>query len=354
MPFELDVVGDAEQAMQQAGVADVHPRRLHLPLSDVGEPRRKLAHDERVGERIQVPADGRGGHIDRPGDGGAVPDLSVEVSDHRPEPAHGRGRDADAEVREVALEERGDVVVPPAVGGFEVGRQVRRRQPAAQPEVVEPAAVATLFVRQVAVRLVAAPPVAAETVAVTPGAVQVAEAEACQLHEAHPPGERLGAQPGQVGGGAAEHDEAARPAPLVHQHPQRGKELGQQLGLVDHDGLAPVRQSEHRLGKTGTVAVVLQIEEGRGRGLEHAADQRRLACLPRPGQQRDRSVPHRSEQRPFVGRPRHELHASKLILENRTRNERFSRLLHADSPIASVDAATMCNLPTPNNTNCRA
>ncbi len=48
----------AAPTMQEPTVADMHLRRPHLTLADIGMPRLELPEDERVGQRVQIAADG--------------------------------------------------------------------------------------------------------------------------------------------------------------------------------------------------------------------------------------------------------------------------------------------------------
>ena len=49
-------VGQAHEGVEEAAVADVDFGRLGLAFAEVFEPRRKLAHKERPGERVEVGA----------------------------------------------------------------------------------------------------------------------------------------------------------------------------------------------------------------------------------------------------------------------------------------------------------
>jgi hypothetical protein len=56
--LQLPPGADAQERVQQAAVADVDLRRLHLPLAKVFEPRRQLPDHEYAGQQVHVAADG--------------------------------------------------------------------------------------------------------------------------------------------------------------------------------------------------------------------------------------------------------------------------------------------------------
>jgi len=282
--------------VQQAAVADVHPSRLDLPLRDVREPGWQLAHDQSVGERIDEPAHRRRRDVDGPGNRGRVPSLAVTVGEHRPESPHRRGREAEPETGQVPFQERRDVVVSPCIRRLLTVGEERLRQAAALPQVIE----------------------AFDT--------HIGEPEARQLDLRDPPSQGLGAQTRQLGRGAAQHHEATRTAVLVDEHSERREQLRHPLRLVDHDRLAPIAQSEHRVGQPRQISVVLEVEHRCRRRCNHPPGQRGLACLPRAGQEGHRRSCDGGSQCFSLRGTRHEgvagdrrcVHRGPLILAHRS------------------------------------
>ena len=89
-------------------------------------------------------------------------------------------------------------------------------------------------------------------------------ASICQKRRMVAAGERLGALLQQGGRGASEDEEAAGDGRAVGKHTERGEEVGSPLDFVEHDEPAEPGEREHRVGETGEVARVLEVEVGGG------------------------------------------------------------------------------------------
>ena len=97
----------------------------------------KLSEDERVRQQIEVAPDAALADPEGAGDLGTVPDLGVVVRHHRPEAAKRLSRNADAELREVALQKRLQERAPPLDALRLTWGQERARESAAEPKAVE-------------------------------------------------------------------------------------------------------------------------------------------------------------------------------------------------------------------------
>ena len=272
MAGELVVLRQAEQGMEQAGVAHVDLRRLHLTLLQVLEPRRQHPDQERPGEHVEIPARRALVRPERPGELGRVPDLPVVMGDHRPEAAQRRRRNRDAELRDVPFEKRPDEALAPQRRSGQVGREIRARKAAPQPE---------------------RPP---------RGGARLAQIESRQIDQPDAAGERLRHARDQRRRCAAEQQEPGAPVRPVDQHAQRLEERRRALHLVDDH--QPAEASERLLRRLETPAIDrgFQIEvRARRLARRDRPGQRRLAALPRAGQGDDRMD---GERLPDAGRRR--------------------------------------------------
>ena len=254
VPGERRRVGDAEQFMQQAGVAHVDLRCLDLAFAEVRMPGLQLAQKEGLRQPVEVTPHGAFVDAHRASGLSGVPRLAVVVGHHRPEPMHRRRGCADAELRQVALDDGSDELAPPDAACRIVGRRVRTREPAAPPE--HGSVVDTGFV----------------------------EREAAGLDHFDPARERLAALSQQRRRRAAQQQEARRIAGPVDQHAQHLEQIGRVLHLVDHDQAAQAAQRRHRLGELRLDLRVFEIEVVRRICSQQRPRQRRLADLARPDQ----------------------------------------------------------------------
>ena len=225
-------VGEAEQRVEDARVRDVDLGGAHLPLADALEPGLELADHENGCQQIQVAPHGGVRDAEGPAELGAVPELSVPVREHRPEPAKGRRWDGAAEVRKIPREKRLDEAVPPSAAGGIRTCQVRPRKGAAQPKSLRVA-----DFRQV------------ETVENVKGDA---------------PGERLGSLPQQFGRGAPEHKEASRRPRTIGQNAQQLEDARQPMDLVQDHQATQGAELESGIFQPGEVDRVFQIEPGHG------------------------------------------------------------------------------------------
>ena len=127
---------DPQQEVQDAGVAQEHPRRFDEPFAEVFEPGRQHPDHERAGEQVAVVVHRAGAHVHGARQFGGVPELAVPVGEHAPEPAEGLRGDLRAQTRNVPLEEGPGERLHPARPG-RVGRcEPGARESAAHPQTV--------------------------------------------------------------------------------------------------------------------------------------------------------------------------------------------------------------------------
>ena len=116
VPQDRAQVDQLEQRVQQPAVSDEHLGRLHQPLADVRVPRRHATDEAQVDQQVDIAPRGRTADPKSRGQSADVEDLTTVVSQHRPEPAEGFGRNSWGEHGHVALQ----------VGAQEVGAPLRR------------------------------------------------------------------------------------------------------------------------------------------------------------------------------------------------------------------------------------
>ena len=126
---------EGREEVEETGVPEVDLGALRQPLLDVGVIGRQAAEDERPLEHVEVMVYGRRGDAERAGEVRHVEDAPVDVGEHGGESPQARGRKADAERREVALQERRDVAVEPVGAGPGAPERVHRRIAAPEPAV---------------------------------------------------------------------------------------------------------------------------------------------------------------------------------------------------------------------------
>ncbi len=107
-------------------------RRLDLALAQVLVPRLKLADHVALRQEVQVTPHRGLAHAKRARGVGGVPDLPMDVGEHRPESHHGWSGDGDAELRQVDLHEARHGVTTPGGRSFVGDCSERRRVAAAQ------------------------------------------------------------------------------------------------------------------------------------------------------------------------------------------------------------------------------
>jgi hypothetical protein len=178
---------------------------------------------------------------------------------HRPEATQRGGRHLDAQLGNVAFEERAPEVLMPLAGGRVGARQRGARKPAPPPQ---------------------------------PGqltAAQFREGKTRHVDERHAAGEALAALLDERRRSAAENEETRRRARAVCQYAQQREQVGPTLHLVENHEAAQATQHQLRVGEASEVGRRLEIEEmhGLGRFLGQLPGQRRLARLARADQRHD-------------------------------------------------------------------
>src|SRR5215831_15639769 len=84
MGEQISLAANAEQLMQQPGVAEINLRRPHLPFLQIGVPRLELTDHENVRENVEIAANGILRKAQRTGRLGGIPDLTVVMRQHGP------------------------------------------------------------------------------------------------------------------------------------------------------------------------------------------------------------------------------------------------------------------------------
>ena len=170
---------------------------------------------------------------------------------HGPKAAHGRRRDADSELGDVALEKTADEVFAPAKA---VGLRCRQKGP----------------------RESASPPQRERAFGSRFGQV-----EACKVDKFDTACKRFGGAPHQFGRCAAKDQEARVRAGPVGQHPQRSEEGGHDLDFVQHNQAFQVFQRHLGIGERAHVLLRLKIEQRGFAFFGKLLRQRGFAALPR-------------------------------------------------------------------------
>ena len=248
-----------EQGVQQSRIADVDLGRLDLTLLQILEPRGQRPDHERPGENVEIPARRPLARTERPRQLRPVPDLSMVVRDHRPEAAQRFRRDRDAELRNVALEERADETLAPERRGLDVPGEVGAGKSAAQPE--------------------RPPRVGGHLPQIESGEVNASDAARQRFRHALDEGRR----------GAAEQQEPRAVVRPIDEHADGLEEGREPLHLVDDH---QPRQATERLLRHGQPPAIdrrFQIEVRPARCVgRDGSGQGRLATLARSGQGHDR------------------------------------------------------------------
>lgn len=171
---------------------------------------------------------------------GGVPHATVVVGDHGPETAQRFRRNGNAELRQVALEERAREVLSPQRRGVVVHGEIAAWKAPALPE-------------QTPVRL----PIAAVR------RPRLGEVEAGHAHQTKPAGQGLRCRLGQCRGRAAEEQKPRRSRLAVEQNAQRLEKLRLTLDFVDHNQAGKRCQRLFRSGQPTPIDGPFKVEEGR-------------------------------------------------------------------------------------------
>ena len=130
MRFQVGKVTQPQQGVKDAAVGEIDLWRLHLALPQVLVPRLKLSHDEGRREEVEVHPHRVVRDAERTAELGTVPDLSMIVGEHRPEPPQGRGADADPELGNVAFQKHRHELPSPRLALGIRSREERSREAA--------------------------------------------------------------------------------------------------------------------------------------------------------------------------------------------------------------------------------
>jgi hypothetical protein len=118
--------------------------------------------------------------------------------------------------------------------------------------------------------------------------------KAAQFDNLEPASQALRGLPEQIARRAAQHEKPCAEGPPIGQHSQHREQIRSALDFVDDDGGAEVGKGRHRLGQSGEVGRVLQVEIRRLAGANDGAREGRLARLARPGQKDDAPAAERA------------------------------------------------------------
>ena len=294
MPRQAFRPGSFQQTVQQPAVPQVDLRRADLPFLQVLEPGREYANQVGPGEDVEIAAGRAFARTERPRELRGVPDLAVPVRDHHPEPPERLGRDANAQLGEIALQEGADEVVEPVGCVLVVGGEEGAREAAPQPEVAPTR---------------------------RPDFFQV---EAGERDQPDPAGQRLGHAAYERRRRAPGQEEPRAVVRPVRQDAQDFEQTRQALDLVHDDEAAQGAERLFRGGETVAVARPLQVEVSLGAlGLGDFGGDRRLPALPRAVEGHDRMDPEGAVDPSDDSRPRDE-HVASLT--------RYIRSSYTDLP----------------------
>ena len=242
--------------MQQPGIAHVYPGRPDLALADIREPRWKRPHHERAGQNVEIPPRRAFARPERTGELRRVPHLSVVVGQHGPESPECLRRHRDAELGDVALEERLHEAAPPHRRAAIVRGEIGTRKSAPEPE--------------------RAPGLRSDLRHVEPR----------ELDQTDAAGEGFRNPAHQRRRCAAEHEEPRRIAGPIHENANRLEQRRLALDLVDDHEAGQTGQCLFRRLQPPPVHRTFQIEERAllQLGRRDCASERGLAALARPGQ----------------------------------------------------------------------
>ena len=214
------------------------------------------------------------------------------MGQHVPESLQGDGRDLDAELGEIALDQGVQELAAPGQRISFGAADVRQRKAAAQP-------MSALSAR-----------------------AEISQAKALQIHGLQSAGQGLRRLLEKRGRNAAENQKTRWQRLAIGQHAQECKELRPALDFIDHDDAFERAQSGIRLGQAGHAPRVLEIEiieRLRGHKLP---GQRRLAALTRTEQRHDSAAPQGRAHDVGIGFAID--HALILHHENLSCNDSFS------------------------------
>ncbi len=113
MRLHVREASQLEQGVQKATVPKVDLGCLDLPLADILKPGRKDSDHIGTRKNVKVTPSRVFGGAERPGKLGGIPDLTVVMSDHRPETSQGLGGNRNSKLRNISFEKCSDKVIAP-------------------------------------------------------------------------------------------------------------------------------------------------------------------------------------------------------------------------------------------------
>ena len=203
---QLARLAKAGEEVQEPRVAHVELGRLGEPLLHVGVERRQSADHERPLEHVEVVRHRVVRDRERAGEIGDVEHAPVDVRQHGPEEPQTRRREADAERRQVPLEEGRHVAVEPLRSSTPAPERVHRRIATPEPAIRRPR-----------------------------GDRELGRGEGRELEQRDPAREGLGHRAHEMRASRSEQEEPSLRRRAIDHVPEHGEELGQALRFVDHD-----------------------------------------------------------------------------------------------------------------------
>lgn len=206
---------ESRQGVQEAGVPDEDLRALGQALLDVGVIRRQTAEQEHPLQHVNVVGHRGDRHAERAGQIGNVEKAAVDMGEHGGQTAEPCDRQADPQWWQVALEQRREIAVKPLGACAVTGEGVDGRESTPEPPVRSQAC---------------------------PG--QLDRPKRRQLEESNPARQRLrgSSQKGRACRAGENDPSLGRRA--IEDVTQDRKQLGQTLGLIEHD-VSRMRGEEH-------------------------------------------------------------------------------------------------------------
>lgn len=278
MPQQIVEAVDLEQAVENARVPQIDLRRLDHPFLRVGCKRLQETHHEGLGEQIEIRADRGVAHSQSSSEHRAVERLSVDVGQHAPQAMQRGGRDIEAELGDVALEECSGEALPPCSAARLAGSEEAGGKASAEPETGKHA------------RLVHG---------------NLARQKGRQLQVGDSAGQRLGSLPEEVARGGAQKQELAMAPLFVDQAAEQRKDLRNSLDLVEAEKRGCTRrslQAEEELGlaQLAEVRRPLQVQVDNARtAANRLTNESGLAALARPQDRDHREIRQASRDLPL-------------------------------------------------------
>jgi len=127
-------IGKVKQSVKEARIPQVYLGCFDLALTEVFVPRLKLPDHKGSRENVEVGAHRFIGQVERTAEVRGIPGLTMVMGEHRPETAHGCGRNRDAELGDVASQEGLNEALAPGETIRVAAGKKRTGEPAPEPD----------------------------------------------------------------------------------------------------------------------------------------------------------------------------------------------------------------------------